>query len=118
MENKNETLLTSEVYASIVERMTNEIIELKKSQGETIDRISAEKEVLKRLKQELKQIKTDICISKKSLNSSKKELRTINNNLVARNNTLVKVSTDFLVSKESYVDLNKCLNLEVSTKKR
>lgn len=118
MENKKETLLTSELYYSIVDKTTKEIVELKQAQGETINNISTQKEALRTLKKELKKLKENIKSNKKTLRNEKKNLSKINDAMDVRNTVLMKVNQEFLLSEESYIDLNDYLNLKNPKQKK
>ena len=111
MDKKKDTLLTEDIYTTIVDKMTKQIIEFKKQQGISIDQISVEKEVLNNLKSQIKKLKKEVNMSKKRLRSEKSELRRINDNLKVRNNILSDVNEEFLLSGESYIDLNQYSNL-------
>ena len=104
MRKDNEVLLTDEVYTSIIEKTVREILELKKQQGETLDSISASKEVLKKLKVELLKTKRAIKSSKKNLREEQRKLSKINNDLSIRNSVLMRTNSEFLLGEERYIN--------------
>ena len=115
--NKNETLLTQELYESIVQNTVREIVTLKQEQGETLNRISIEKETLKKLIEQLKLLKKDIKASKKTLRSEKSSLRNINESLNIKNTRIGELNNSFVTEEESYIDLNSFSNKETSKKR-
>lgn len=115
---KNETLITAEVFETIVNQVTREMSELKIKQGNTINSIANEKEILKSLKTKLKSIKKDIRETKTNIRSEKRNLRTINNALDTRRNNIIDLENSFVREEETYVDLNVFSNSENSPKKR
>ncbi|MBE6139804.1 MAG: hypothetical protein E7174_04855 [Firmicutes bacterium] len=115
---QEETLLTVDLYSSLVEKITGEIINLKKEQGDCISTISTQKEVLKNLKKELCGIKKNIKISKKNLKEEKKDLYKINNAMSLRSDALMRLNDEFLLSEESYINSSNCLNIKTSKQKK
>lgn len=103
---KEEILLTELIYKKIMEEKVAELMSLKQNQGETINNITIEKEVLKALRDKLKQTKKDIRRSKNKLNNYKSDLRNINKNLKKENENVKILSTEFITEDESYIDLN------------
>lgn len=103
---KNETKLTVEVYESIINDLVKDIVELKRQQGETIDRISVIKDVLNTYKAQLKDVKKNIAKTKKTLRTEKSNLRNINNTLNTRNHSIVELNYAIKAEEERTIDLN------------
>ncbi|MBR6690699.1 MAG: hypothetical protein IKL65_05150 [Bacilli bacterium] len=115
---KNEILLTSELFESIVDDISKEMVELKKQQGSTVKTINVEKELLKSLKSKLKEIKKDIRETRLIIRSQKRNLRNINNGLTTKKNNIIELENTFVTEEESYIDLNLYSNSKNATKKR
>jgi len=115
---QTETLLTSELYSTIVEKTTGEILELKQNQGETINNIKTQKEILKSLRKELKKLKKEIRLNKRVLRTEKVNLTRINDAMDVRHTVLTKVNREFLLSEEAFVNINECLNLKKPKQKK
>lgn len=103
---KNEVVLTEEIFQNIQNKVIGEIIELKKEQGVYIDKITVQQEVLHSLKNELKQLKGKIRANKKSLNSEKRKLSKINKELSRKNNSIIEVNSNFIDEEEKTINLN------------
>ena len=117
MEN-NETLLTNELYESIIGDLIKEVVDLKKAQNDTISSLYTRIEILKSLKVKLKSIKKDIKESKKKISKDKASLRIINNKLNQKNKCVVDLNSNFITEGESYIDVNSFVSLENNQKKR
>ena len=115
---ETESLLTDELYLKIVDKITGEILELKQSQGEVISIISTQKEILKTLKKELKKLQKQIKLNKRVLRNEKKNLIRVNSAMDVRNTVLAKVNREFLLTEESYIDINQYLNLNKPKQKK
>ena len=110
MEN-NETLLTNELYESIMQNLIKEVVDLKKSQSDTISRLAIQIETLKALKK-------DIRITRRKIRENKSNLRTINEELSKKNHIVSDLNYSFITEGDSYIDLEVFPNLEVAAKKR
>lgn len=117
MEN-NETLLTNELYESIINQLTKEVVDLKKSQSDTISSLQVQIEILKSLKQQLKSIKREIKTSKKRIYKDKSNLRLINEELSKKNHIVSDLNYSFITEGDSYIDLDAFPSLENVIKKR
>lgn len=115
---ETESLLTDELYLKIVDKITGEILELKQSQGEVISIISTQKEILTTLKKELKKLQKQIKLNKRVLRNEKKNLIGVNSAMDVRNTVLAKVNREFLLTEESYIDINQYLNLNKPKQKK
>lgn len=111
-----EILLTEEVYKKIMDSIVSDILRLKQSQGETVNKIDIEIETLKELKKLLKQTKKDIKSSKKNLNNNRWNLAKINDLLRSKYDLMKGLSDQFVSEEEGYIDLNYYTNEE--SKKR
>jgi len=100
---EREIKLTTDVYESTVNALVSDILRLKKQQGETIDRISIEKEALIAFK---KQLKSNIRLSKKTLKNQKRELEIINDTLNNRNHSITELNYAITAEEERTIDLN------------
>ena len=103
---EREIKLTTDVYESTVNALVSDILRLKKQQGETIDRISIEKEALIAFKKQLKQLKSNSRLSKKTLKNQKRELEIINDTLNNRNHSITELNYAITAEEERTIDLN------------
>lgn len=113
---EEEILLTEETYKKIMDSIISEIVKLKQSQGQTVNKISVEIETLKELKKLLKQTKKDIKMSKKNLNNYRWNLAKTNDSLRSKYDLMKGLSDQYISEEESYIDLNYFSNDE--SKKR
>lgn len=103
---KKETKLTTEVYESIMDDLIKDVVQQKKEQGETINRISVIKEVLITYKAQLKEVKKNISKTKKTLRTEKSNLRKINDTLNTRNHSITELNYAITSEEERTIDLN------------
>ena len=104
---KNETVLNTQIYENLINKLTADIIKLKNAQGETITEIQAQKEALKFLKEQLKETKKDIRSRRKSLSLQKKSLRQINGTLKIRHNSVNELNVAITSEEEQVIDINR-----------
>ena len=113
---KNNTLLTGELYKSIINDITDDVLSLKSEQVDTIEGIKLQKATLKKLRKILKETKRDIKLNKKALWGKRFKLIKINNSLDNKHNRILELNGVFSLSEERYIDLN--IFYSPSTKKR
>lgn len=103
---KNETNLTVDLYENIINTLVNDVVKLKKEQGETISKISVEKEVLVTLKKQLKETKKEIRTARKSLRVGKSNLRNINSDLRTRKHSIAELNYSIGLEEPVVIDLD------------
>lgn len=117
MEN-NETLLTNELYESIMQNLIKDVVDLKKSQSDTISNLDIQIEMLKSLKKQLKSIRKDIRSTKRKIHENKSYLSSINEKLNQKNHIVMDLNYSFITEGDSYINLESFPNLKGNAKKR
>lgn len=115
MENQ-ETLLTNELYESIMNKLTKEVVELKKSQSDAISSLQLKIEILKSLKKQLKETKKDIRMTRRKIHETKSSLSSINEQLNHKNHIVADLNYSFITEEDCYINPQEFL--EDGAKKR
>ena len=113
-----EILLTNELYESIRQSLINEVVDLKKAQGDAISNLDIQIEMLKSLKKQLKSIKRDIRSTKRKIHENKSRLSSINEKLNQKNHIVIDLNYSFITECDSYINTESFPSLKGNTKKR
>lgn len=107
MNNKEQTLLTKDLYENLYSDRKQEIVSLKEEQNIIL---TNKKEILKKLKEyknELKLLKHNIKITKRAHKSEKRKLLKINKSLRFSTHIMMDLNNNFISEEENYINLNK-----------
>ena len=102
--NTVDVLLTPELYGTILDERSGEILRLKTLQSSELGLISKEQKKLEELKEALKSIKKDIRVSKRALRKERRILRKINRSLDIETSSITDLNNDFISEEKKYIN--------------
>ena len=104
---KDLTILTKDLYAEINGIILSDELELKEQQSETINKISAQKELMISIKSKAKELKSTKRIERRKLRFYKKALSGIQWDLDIRNSIKFKLGNLFSSKEDKKINADK-----------